>query len=86
MKKLLVLLFVVVSTIMFLVSPCFAVDGKITLTEDEIIFVNEHPVIRLGVDPAFVPLTKTEDTRVLLRTFCRLSAIEQVSDLRLFRG
>lgn len=55
MKKLLVLLFVAVSTIMFLSSPCFAVDGKITLTEDEIIFVNEHPVIRLGVDPAFVP-------------------------------
>jgi hypothetical protein len=55
MKKLLVLLFVAVSTIMFLSGPCFAVDGKITLTEDEIIFVNEHPVIRLGVDPAFVP-------------------------------
>jgi len=30
-------------------------ENRIGLTEEELAFVEEHPVIRLGVDPKFVP-------------------------------
>jgi len=36
-------------------TPCFAAEYSINWTEDELSFMNEHPVIRLGVDPEFVP-------------------------------
>jgi two-component system sensor histidine kinase/response regulator len=36
-------------------SSCFGAENSIQWTEDEIAFMEEHPVIRLGVDPAFVP-------------------------------
>jgi signal transduction histidine kinase/CheY-like chemotaxis protein len=36
-------------------TPCFALDNSISWTEDELAFMEEHPVIRLGVDPRFVP-------------------------------
>jgi two-component system sensor histidine kinase/response regulator len=36
-------------------TPCYASDNKISWTKDELAFMKEHPVIRLGVDPAFVP-------------------------------
>lgn len=35
--------------------PCFAAVNSISWTEDELAFMEEHPVIRLGVDPGFVP-------------------------------
>ena len=35
--------------------PCLAVDNGINWTEDELAFMEEHKVIRLGVDPGFVP-------------------------------
>lgn len=38
-----------------LIYPCFSSDDSIIWTEDEISFMEEHPVIRLGVDPEFVP-------------------------------
>ena len=37
------------------VSPCFGAENGINWTEDELAFIKEHPVIRLGVDPGFVP-------------------------------
>jgi two-component system sensor histidine kinase/response regulator len=36
-------------------TPCFAAENSIVWTEDELTFMEEHPVIRLGVDPGFVP-------------------------------
>jgi len=35
--------------------PCFGAENGISWTEDELAFMEEHPVIRLGVDPGFVP-------------------------------
>jgi signal transduction histidine kinase/DNA-binding response OmpR family regulator len=46
---------VFVVTALIITGSCYAIDKSITWTEDEIAFINEHPVIRLGVDPAFVP-------------------------------
>jgi two-component system sensor histidine kinase/response regulator len=36
-------------------SLCFAAENSISWSEDEIAFMEEHPIIRLGVDPQFVP-------------------------------
>ena len=38
-----------------LAVPCYATDGGISWTEAERAFLDEHPVIRLGIDPGFVP-------------------------------
>lgn len=37
-----------------IVEPCYSAE-KICWTEDELAFMEDHPVIRLGVDPKFVP-------------------------------
>jgi len=34
---------------------CLAAENGIRWTENELVFMKEHPVIRLGVDPGFVP-------------------------------
>jgi Bacterial extracellular solute-binding proteins, family 3. len=36
-------------------SFCYARDDSIDWTAEELAFMEEHPVIRLGVDPMFVP-------------------------------
>lgn len=36
-------------------SPCFGTENGIEWTAAERDFILEHPVIRLGVDPEFVP-------------------------------
>ncbi len=36
-------------------TPCFASENGINWTEDELAFMEEHPTIRLGVDPGFLP-------------------------------
>jgi ABC-type amino acid transport substrate-binding protein len=36
-------------------SPCSATEMELNLSEDELAFIKEHPVITLGVDPDFVP-------------------------------
>lgn len=54
MRKLLALLFVLVIITIMTITPCNAA-GSINWTEDELVFMEEHPVIRLGVDPGFVP-------------------------------
>lgn len=50
-------LFLLVATLMMIpiLSPCRALDHSIPWTEDQLSFMTEHPVIRLGVDPGFVP-------------------------------
>ena len=44
---------------MVVVSLFFAQNGraseKITLSEEEETFINEHPIIEIGIDPRFVP-------------------------------
>jgi signal transduction histidine kinase/DNA-binding response OmpR family regulator len=34
---------------------CFAAESELTFTEEEKAFITEHPVIRTGIDPTFVP-------------------------------
>jgi two-component system sensor histidine kinase/response regulator len=48
---------VILSIIIFttVVMPCVAAESSINLTEEELAFIKEHPVITLGVDPEFVP-------------------------------
>ncbi|MDD3393014.1 MAG: transporter substrate-binding domain-containing protein [Anaerotignum sp.] len=55
MKRIITLLFVLIVTMSTNVWPCYAADSSIGLTEEEHAFIEEHPVIRLGVDPGFVP-------------------------------
>jgi len=40
---------------------CFAADNVISWTEDELAFMEDHPVIRLGVDLGFVPFEFIDD-------------------------
>jgi two-component system sensor histidine kinase/response regulator len=47
-----ILVIIVLTTI---ATPCFAAENSISWTEDELAFTEDHPVIRLGVDPGFVP-------------------------------
>jgi peptidoglycan hydrolase-like protein with peptidoglycan-binding domain len=44
-----------IMTIAVISTPCFAVESSISWTEDELAFMKDNPVIRLGVDPGFVP-------------------------------
>ena len=55
MKKLIVSLLLLMSIILSMSVPCYASGNKISWSEDEIIFMEEHPIIKLGVDPGFVP-------------------------------
>ncbi len=59
---------IVVSSIIFSIIllttmsiPCIAAETGIVWTEDELSFMAEHPVIRLGVDPGFVPFEFIDD-------------------------
>ncbi len=55
MRKIHSLLYVLIIMTSVMISPCYAADSSISWTEDELAFMEEHPVIRLGVDPGFVP-------------------------------
>lgn len=35
--------------------PCYAIDTTIKWTDEELGFIGDHPVIKLGIDPAFIP-------------------------------
>jgi signal transduction histidine kinase/DNA-binding response OmpR family regulator len=54
MRRILALFLISVSTALVLIVPCRATGG-ISWTEEEIAFMDQHPVIRLGTDPKFVP-------------------------------
>ena len=54
--------YIVVSSIILAITilttiatPCFAAENSVSWTEAELAFREGHPVIRLGVDPGFVP-------------------------------
>ncbi|MFA7574621.1 MAG: transporter substrate-binding domain-containing protein [Arcobacteraceae bacterium] len=59
MKKILSLLFVALILSVTIVDYCFSqnsiAENKISWTQGEITFMEEHPLIQLGVDPKFVP-------------------------------
>ncbi len=55
MRRAITLLFIQVIMLSAMVFPCYATGDSISWTEDEIAFMQKHPVIRLGVDPGFVP-------------------------------
>lgn len=48
-------MFAFVALLPIMVAVCCAQDDSIRLTENETAFLKDHPVIRLGVDPGFVP-------------------------------
>ena len=53
--KLLTRVMVILIIILGWPSFCYARDDTISWTPEELAFMEEHPVIRLGVDPKFVP-------------------------------
>lgn len=55
MRKLFAILVIPTIMIPTLMVFCYAADKGISWTEDELAFMDAHPVIRLGVDPGFVP-------------------------------
>lgn len=55
MKKSIAFVFILLFSLNTLGHFCCAVDNSISWTEQEISFIKEHPIIRLGVDPGFVP-------------------------------
>ena len=57
LKKYIVVCSIVLAIIILTIieTSCFAAENSIDWTEDELVFMEEHPVIRLGVDPEFVP-------------------------------
>ena len=69
-------------------NPCLAAGNSINWTEDELAFMEDHPVIRLGVDPEFVTfefIDEDGDIKVIGRLFALISekrsAIEVVKGL-----
>lgn len=54
MRRLIAPLFALIAIALMIAVPCSA-DSSMSLTEDEIAFLRDHPVIRMGVDPGFVP-------------------------------
>lgn len=55
MKNHLTLFFVLILAFLIIGVPCFAASSSLYWTEEELAFMEEHPVIRLGSDPKFVP-------------------------------
>jgi two-component system sensor histidine kinase/response regulator len=55
MKKLLTLVFVLAIAFLTMGVQCLSASSSIHWTEEELAFMKEHPVIRLGADPKFVP-------------------------------
>lgn len=55
MKKILLGISAVMLLVLNVAVPLYAEDETIQWTEDETAFMQEHPVIKMGVDPAFVP-------------------------------
>lgn len=54
-KKYLYLFFILLSLNSFLASICYASDSSLIFNDAEKEFIKDHPIIKLGVDPLFVP-------------------------------
>jgi ABC-type amino acid transport substrate-binding protein len=55
MRKQLALLYISLILVLIVSPSAYAIDQTIPWTEDEIAFTKQHPIIRLGVDPGFLP-------------------------------
>ena len=55
MKKSITLLSIIIFTILVIITPCHGAYNKIHWTGEERAFMEKHPIIRLGVDPKFIP-------------------------------
>ncbi|NMA68881.1 MAG: transporter substrate-binding domain-containing protein [Desulfitobacterium sp.] len=51
----LISIILVIFMLTIITLPSFASENEISWTEEELTFLDQHPVIRLGVDPGFVP-------------------------------
>lgn len=45
----------IIITLLIMATPCVAADTSMSWTKNELAFMEKHPVIRLGVDPGFMP-------------------------------
>jgi hypothetical protein len=55
MRKIFLVLLLTIGMTAVVTVPAFSSGSKIFLTQEELSFINAHPVIRLAVDPGFVP-------------------------------
>lgn len=55
MKKILALFLAIIVMTSVIIVPCYDAGNCISWTEEERAFMAAHPVIKLGVDPGFVP-------------------------------
>ena len=55
MRKLCIITLTSLFMIMGFFTNLYAIDDNISFTEEELLFIEEHPVIKLGVDPSFLP-------------------------------
>lgn len=55
MKKFIIYNFIIVVFLSLFISSVYAIDENINWTDSELEFIKNHPIIRLGVDPRFVP-------------------------------
>lgn len=55
LRKLAAVLFLLLFALLFNITFCNAAQVDLKLTEEEAAFIKKHPVIRLGIDPKFVP-------------------------------
>jgi len=55
MRNIRILLYILIFITSVIRTPCYAADSSISWTEEELAFMEKHPVIRIGVDPGFVP-------------------------------
>ena len=61
MKRVIAFIFILVIAMTPIAKLCFAAEDGISWTEDELAFMEDHPVIRLGIDPGFVPFEFIDD-------------------------
>jgi signal transduction histidine kinase/response regulator RpfG family c-di-GMP phosphodiesterase len=55
MRNYVIILLIFAFTVPLLTTPCYALNENIIFTEEELDFLEKHPVIRVGVDPDFIP-------------------------------
>ncbi|WP_294096939.1 hypothetical protein [Proteiniclasticum sp.] len=60
-----------------IISLFFTENGraseKIALSEEEVIFIEEHPIIEIGIDSLFVPFELLDRDGEYKGNYCRLS-------------
>lgn len=56
-----ILIWTAVIIILITITNIYALDSRLDLTQAKLDFIKNHPVIRLGIDPKFVPFEFIEE-------------------------